>query len=130
MPVAFPAVAPTSMSFSAPEWPTTSSRSQSGVTTRRLWGDKSSNAELTLEFANKADDDVEAILAAFETAQGATDTLTLPAEFWTGRSAALRARLEAPGLAWAFQEGQPPEVSAGPCGTSTVRLTLRAELYP
>jgi hypothetical protein len=50
MAVTFPNIEPTSRSFSAPKWPTTGMTSQSGVTTRRLWGSLPSQAQLSAEF--------------------------------------------------------------------------------
>jgi len=86
MAVTFPNIEPTSRSFSAPKWPTSGITSQSGVTTRRLWGSRPSQAQLSLNFANITDDNAALILAAYNDAKGATTDLTLPSILFNGAS--------------------------------------------
>jgi hypothetical protein len=127
--VLFPAVKPTDRQFKAPEWPTTSSRTQSGVTTRRRWGSRPGNAELRLEFRNIDDDRAADILLAHHAAGGASEELLLPGILFHGASGRLALLMRAGGLRWHFSEeaGAPVIVSVAP-GISTTNVVLLAEL--
>lgn len=131
MTVNFPSIEPTSRSFSAPTWPTTSSVSQSGVTTRRLWGSRPSNARLSLTFANINDANTSAILNAYHLAKGSSVDLSLPAPLFNGASETLKNWLNTSstgaGMTWHFSD-EPPSVESVAPGRSTVQLTLVAEL--
>jgi len=131
MAVAFPSIEPTSRSFTAPKWPTSGLTTQSGVTTRRLWGSRPSQAQLSLSFDNISDDNAGLIVAAYNTAKGATTELTLPAVLFNGASAALTGWLNTTstgaGMKWFFAE-EPPTVESVAPGRSSVRVALVAEL--
>lgn len=131
MAVTFPTIEPTSRSFAAPKWPTSGSTSQSGVTTRRLWGSRPSQAQLSLTFANITDDNAALILAAYHSAKGATTDLTLPDIIFNGASANLTNWLNTfstgAGMKWFFSE-DPPSVESIAPGRSSVRVNLTAEL--
>lgn len=131
MAVTFPTIEPTSRSFVAPKWPTTGIISQSGVTTRRLWGSRPSQAQLTLTFANISDDNAALILAAYNSAKGATTDVTLPTVIFNGASTTLTGWLNTSstgaGMKWFFSE-DPPTVESIVPGRSTVSLRLIAEL--
>jgi hypothetical protein len=131
MAVTFPTIEPTSRSFVAPKWPTTGITSQSGVTTRRLWGSRPSQAQLTLGFANITDDNAALILAAYNDAKGATTDLTLPSIIFNGASTNLANWLSTlstgAGMKWFFTE-EPPTVDSIAPGRSSVNLRLVAEL--
>jgi hypothetical protein len=79
MTVQFPAIQPTDHGFVAPEWPVTATRSQSGVRSVRLWGDKPSDAGMTLTFANKTQIEARQIWAAHKAAKGVVDDVSFPA---------------------------------------------------
>ena len=131
MAVTFPNIEPTSRSFSAPKWPTSGITSQSGVTTRRLWGSRPSQAQLSLNFANITDDNAALILAAYNDAKGATTDLTLPSILFNGASTNLANWLSTfstgAGMKWFFSE-EPPTVESIAPGRSSVNLRLIAEL--
>jgi hypothetical protein len=131
MAVTFPSIEPTSRSFTAPKWPTSGITAQSGVTTRRLWGSRPSQAQLSLSFDNISDDNAGLIVAAYNSAKGATAELTLPSVLFNGASAALTGWLNTTstgaGMKWFFAE-QPPTVESVVPGRSSVRVALVAEL--
>lgn len=128
----FPKIAPSSRSFSAPTFPTTSLVSQSGVTTRRLWGSRPSKGTLDLQFNNVNDEEAGAILNSFSTAKGSVNTLTLPDEIFAGVEDPLKSWLDGSatgaGLVWCFTEGSTPQVDSVSPGRSNVRISLTAEL--
>jgi hypothetical protein len=131
MTVTFPTLEPTSRSFVAPRWPTSGITSQSGVTTRRLWGSRPSQAQLSLSFDNISDDNAGLIVAAYNSAKGATTELTLPNVLFNGASAALTGWLNTTstgaGMKWFFSD-EPPTVESVAPGRSSVRVALVAEL--
>lgn len=131
MAVAFPSVEPTSRSFTAPRWPTSGLTTQSGVTTRRLWGSRPTQAELQLQFSNITDDNAALIVKAYNDAKGATTDLTLPPAIFNGASADLKGWLDTTstgaGMLWFFTE-EPPTVESVAPNRSSVRVNLVAEL--
>lgn len=131
MAVAFPSVEPTSRSFTAPRWPTSGLTTQSGVTTRRLWGSRPSQAQLQLQFSNITDDNAALIVKAYNDAKGATTDLTLPPAIFNGASTTLKGWLDTTstgaGMLWFFTE-EPPTVESVAPNRSSVRVTLVAEL--
>lgn len=131
MAVTFPSIEPTSRSFSAPKWPTTGATSQSGVTTRRLWGSRPSQAQLSLTFSNITDDNAALIIGAYNSAKGSTIDLTLPSILFNGASVNLTNWLNTSstgaGMKWFFSE-DPPSVESIAPGRSSVRVSLVAEL--
>jgi hypothetical protein len=124
MAVSFPALKPASRSFSAPEFPVTVYKSQSGATVRRLWASKAGNAGLRLVFENLSDVDTKSILDAYQAARGNFDALTLPAAIFSGADAALKTAMEGAGLTWRFSDGTPPTVESVFLGRSRVNVTL------
>ena len=131
MAVVFPAIEPTGRSFVAPRWPTTGLLSQSGVTTRRLWGSRPSQAQLSLNFDNISDDNAALILGAYNSAKGSTTDLTVPSIIYNGASTNLASWLSTSatgaGMKWFFSE-EPPTVESIAPNRSSVRVTLIAEL--
>jgi len=132
MATTFPSIEPTSRSFTAPSWQTTTQTSQSGVITRRLWGSRPSRATLALQFNNISDANVSAILSAYNTAKGSVDSLTLPSILFNGADTTLTTWLDASatgaGLLWCFTEGSTPQVESVAPGRSNVTVSLTAEL--
>jgi hypothetical protein len=126
----FPALTPTNRSFSAPVYPVTVYRSQSGTSVRRLWASQPSNARLSLSFTNIADADVALILTCYNSARGSIDTLTLPSNVFNGAETALTAFLSQAGtvLDWHFADDSPPKVDSVVPGRSSVTLELIASL--
>ena len=130
MTVQFPAIQPTAHEFTAPEWPVTQRRAQSGVRSVRQWGDKASDGTMTLTFANITQAAAAAITAAHDAARGIVDDVLLPPiVFKAVDDPAALAMLSAPGpgLRWYFTG--PPQGSRVPGGKRmTMRVELRAEL--
>jgi hypothetical protein len=128
----FPEIEPASRSFTAPKWQTTSQTSQSGVTTRRLWGSRPSGATLTLQFRNVNDTSTSAILDAYNAAKGSVDSLLLPQIIFNGADQVLQSWFDGSatgaGLLWHFTEGTPPQVESVAPGRSNVNVSLTAEL--
>ena len=131
MAVTFPTIEPTSRSFTAPKWPTSGLTTQSGVTTRRLWGSRPSQAQLSLTFTNITDDNAALIMAAYHDAKGATTDLSLPSIIFNGASGNLTGWLNTAstgaGMKWFFAE-EPPSVESVAPNRSTVTVRLVAEL--
>ena len=132
MAITFPSIEPTSRSFTAPRWPTSGITTQSGVTTRRLWGSRPSQAQLSFSFDNITDANAALITQAYNDAKGATTVLTLPSTLFVGASSTLTTWLDGSatgaGLKWFFSEDPPTVESAGTPGRSNVRVALVAEL--
>lgn len=131
MAITFPSIEPTSRSFTAPRWPTSGLTTQSGVTTRRLWGSRPSQAQLQLQFSNVSDDNAALIVQAYHDAKGATTDLALPAIIFNGASGNLTGWLNTAstgaGMRWFFAE-EPPTVESVAPNRSSVRVNLVAEL--
>lgn len=123
---AFPAIVPTAMDFTAPEFPVRSNTSLSGVVSRRLFGNRGSRSLLNLTFDNVTDAVATEFLDVWNEARGQTDALTLSSTVFTGADAALTAYLSDGGddLIWHF--ASPPQVQRVTPGISSVRVALEA----
>lgn len=126
MTVQFPAIKATDHEFGEPSWPVTERRAQSGVRSIRQWGDKASDAPMTLSFDNITQAAYALIRAAHNAANGPVEAVTFPA--------IVSANLDGvdlfnpgPGLRWFF--AGPPEGSRVKGGKRiSCRCTFRAEL--
>lgn len=132
MATAFPAIQPTSRAFRAPQWPVTGLRSQQGMTTLRLWASLPSEGELALGFQNISDDNATLIMAAYESARGPVDNLTLPAIIFNGMSANLLTYINNAtinnGLTWHFSASEAPQLQSITCDIASVSVLLTAQL--
>jgi hypothetical protein len=132
MAVPFPAVQPSSRRFVAPRWPITSTRSQSGVVSKRRWGNRPGDGQLSLSFTNIRDDIAAEIVEAYDNAMLSSKEVELPPEVFQGTAGKLntylRERIPQQGMRWFFREDEPPEVESVVPGISSVRVTLAAEL--
>lgn len=122
----FPAVVPSSMTFSAPEFPVRSNTSLSGVVSRRLFGNRGSRSSLRLSFNNISDTVASEFLNAWNLSKGQLEALVVPSIVFTGASAALASYLQSGGddLTWHF--GEPPQVDRVSPGISNLTVTLEA----
>lgn len=131
MAIAFPSLTPSSRNITAPTWPTTSSTSQSGIKSKRLWGSKPSQLTLALSFDNISDVNATTILAAYQAAKSGVLELDVPTEVYGGLSATLSGWVAdtstGSGMKWYFSD-EPPTVENVAPGLSSVRVTLVAEL--
>lgn len=121
-----PALTPTNMSFTAPEFPVKANTSLSGVVSRRLFGNRGSRSGLALSFDNIEDATAAAFLATWNSSLGQTNPVTVPSAVFDGASAELREYLENGGddLIWHF--ASPPQIERVVPGVSSVRVTLEA----
>jgi hypothetical protein len=126
MTVQFPAIQPTAHEFGEPDFPVTEMRSQSGVRSVRQWGDRASDAPMTLTFANITQADYALIRAAHTAARGNVFDVTFPSIVTNGLTG-VDLLNPGPGLKWYFVE--PPDGSRVQGGKRvTCRCTFRAEL--
>lgn len=133
MAILFPSLTPTSRSFIAPTYPITSTRSQNGITTRRIWANVPSDARLSLTFTNIRDADALSICNCYVEAKGSHIELILPTEVFAGADVLLTNYLKQPNVAlrWHFADNSPPKVDSILPGLSSVNLELLATLdYP
>lgn len=123
---ALPALTPTAMDFTAPEFPVKSSTSISGVVTRRIFGNRGSRSTLQLSFDNIADTSAVQFLDAWNASRGQLDAVTVPSAVFDGASAALVSYVSdgGDGLIWHF--AAPPQVQRVKPGISSVRISLEA----
>ncbi len=123
---ALPALTPTAMDFTAPEFPVKSNTSLSGVVSRRIFGNRGSRSTLQLNFDNIADSSAVEFLDAWNASRGQLDAVTVPSEVFDGADATLTAYVSdgGDGLIWHFAE--PPQVQRIKPGISSVRVRLEA----
>jgi hypothetical protein len=126
MTVQFPAIQPTDHEFGEPSWPVTDMRAQSGVRSIRQWGDKASDAPMTLMFDNISQAAYALIQAAHTAARGNVFDVTFAPI--TGKNLDdVDLFNPGPGLRWYFVA--PPEGSRVKGGKRiSCRCTFRAEL--
>lgn len=128
--------APTSRSFRAGKWPITTATSQSGVRSKRLWGNLASGGLLSLTYANIPDDVAEDFIDSWQQTKGGLNYLettngngiqsTDP--MFEGMSADMKAEIlsATTGTQWTY--AQAPVVENVAPGISTVKVELIAEL--
>jgi hypothetical protein len=123
---AFPAITPSSLDFTAPQYPVKSNISLSGVTSRRIFGNRASNATISAEFQNISDIVATEVCNVWKNATGSISPIELPAVFFDGSGPALESFMAdgGDGLAWHFSE--PPTVRRSAPGLSTVSIRLEA----
>ena len=128
--MSYPAITPSSRQFKAPQFPVTSVVSQSGATTRRLWGSRPVQAELSLTYRNIGDDDAAAIVGHYDDCKGSITKVSLPDATWDGASSDLKSYLKlddyGTGIDWFF--ASPPTVNSVFPGVSTVQVKLIGEI--
>lgn len=124
--VNFPAVTPTSLTFTAPEFPVRANTSLSGVVSRRIFGNRGSRSTLTLAFENIPDSIATEFLLAWNNAKGTLGQLSVAAITFQGAGTSLSSYISNGGdsLEWHFAE--PPEIQRIKPGISSVRVSLEA----
>ena len=133
MPAAFPNYEPTSRTYRAGKWPTTTATSQSGVITRRLWANKASGATLNLIYENITDAEADDFMVTFDLTKGNFDyfdNITSGHAMFAGMSASLVTEIldetVNAGAEWTFRNR--PNIQSVIPGISTVTVNLIAEL--
>ena len=128
--------APTSRSFRAGKWPITTATSQSGVRSKRLWGNLASGGSLSLTYANIPDDVAEDFIDSWQQTKGGLNYLETTNgngiqsadPMFEGMSADMKAEIlsATTGTQWTY--AQAPVVENVAPGISTVKVELIAEL--
>jgi len=136
MPVLTVQRAPTSRSFRAGKWPTTTATSQSGVRSKRLWGSLPSGGALSLTYANIPDDVAEDFISSWQQTKGGLDYLETTSGngiqstdlMFDGMSADMKAEVlsATTGTQWTYAAA--PRVESVAPKISTVKIELIAEL--
>lgn len=128
MPVAFPSIRPTEREYLPPEYAVTTTKSQGGVVSKRLWGSAPGNAEMTLGFRVISSDVAADLLLAYDATKSGIDFLILPSAVLSGVGPRL-AQIILPtsgSLRWTFME-RPNIGFLGPVWSSA-RVRLAGEL--
>jgi hypothetical protein len=125
--VAFPPVKPTGRSYNPGSYPTAEFKSLSGVTTRMLYGNRRSDAELELNFSNITDTNAALILRNYEQVTPTGDWVSFADA--AGAGSALAVYLQesgGSGLRWRYDG--PPDVRSVVPGRSTVQCKFIGQL--
>ena len=130
--VAFPAIRPTGRQYNPGTYPQTEFRAQNGVVTRMLYGNRRTDAELSLEFRNVTDSQAAAILSNYEAVNRTWNWVTFTGnDGAAGVGSALANYLRevgGSGLRWRYAD--PPSVSSVVPGRSTVQCKFVGVLDP
>ena len=128
--MAYPAITPSSRKFTAPKWPVTAVVSQSGVSTRRLWGSRPAQAQLTMTYRNITDTEAADIIDYYDDRKGPISKAQLPSQTWTGADAELAKWIKldeyGAGIDWYFADT--PTVDSIFPGVSTVQVKFIGEI--
>lgn len=127
----FPALIPTSRTFTPGSLPIRSYRTLSGAVWKRAFSNTRSGHSMSLEFGNITDSAAAQIVAHYEAMGGPFYRFALPAALFTGvGSSDMANRIQAPAnVRWAY--ASEPKVSSILPGRSTVTVDLIGEVdYP
>lgn len=127
--IAFPAIKPSSRSYSPGVYAQKEFQALNGATTILRYGNRRHDAELSLSFQNISDDNAAAILAVYEQQHAGNNWVSFTASNGTaGASTSLAQYLgeTVSGLRWRFAE--PPSVDSVVPGRSNLKATFRAHL--
>jgi hypothetical protein len=124
--MAFPALPPTSREFSPGDWPVKRYNAQSGAEVRILYGNRRTNAKLSLGYDNVTDANAQLFLDDYTAQFGTLRTFTLPSATrtgWTGSASSIDAP---PTTSWRYESE--PQVRAVRPGRSSITVNLVAVL--
>ena len=124
MTIPFPALCPRSRKFQPGNYATKRFNTISGTSQTRLYGSKSFDATLDLEFMTD-DDGAAALMACYDAARGAAAVLDLPARVFEGMGPTLIGQMPAH-LNWRWADR--PQINSEFPGQSTVSIQLIATL--
>jgi len=125
---AFPAITPTSRSYSAGNWPVKSFNAQDGVEVRILYGSRRFGHGFQLKYENIADSVAEQFLQHYFEQQGTYGTFAISADTvnaWEGSADFFNA-----GIRTQYRYAEPPVQTSVYPGVSTISVTLIASLLP
>ena len=132
MPEAFPDTEATSRSYSPGIYPQTEFKALNGSTTVLRYGNKRSDAQLTVGFANITDEEAAAILDNYEEVNSVWDYVTFTTnDVADGASNSLATYIQengGSGVKWRY--ASPPSVTGVVPGRSTVQCQFQAFLDP
>jgi len=122
MPVAFPAIKPSSRSYVPGKYAQTDFRAANGAVTTLRYGSRWTDAELSLTFQNITDDQAALIVANYEAVNGSWDYVTFTSSnALVGMSTNLQGYAsEGNGGKLRYRYADPPQVSSVQPGISTV----------
>ena len=120
----FPAICPTSRTFTPGDYATKRFASISGAGTTRLYGSKPFDSTLDLQFLLD-DNDLKSVLSCWNDAYGPYDVLDLPDNVFTGTTDGVKDQI-AGSLNWRWSER--PSVQSVVPGRSRVTVKLVATL--
>jgi hypothetical protein len=123
----FPAIKPSSRSYSPGQLPIRSYRTLGGAVWKRAFSDTRAGHAMRLEFANIPDSVADQIVGHYETMGGPFYRFDLPNELMAGYGTALANRVKAPAnVKWAY--ATEPSVASVHPGFSTVTVELVGEV--
>ena len=128
--IPFPALKPSSRQYSPGSFPQSEFAALNGAKTRVIFGNRRSDAELSLSFANITDTQAATVLALYDQVTPVDDWVSFSTnDGAAGASAPLATYLRevgGSGLRWRFAEA--PSVSSVKPGLSTVQIKMVGHL--
>lgn len=130
MPVAFPALRPSSRTYTPGNYPKTEFQANNGARVTLAYGSRPVDAELALSFQNISDDDAAQILANYQAVNGTWDYVTFSgSNGLAGMTASLQAyAAEGDGGKLRYRYSGPPQVTSVQPGISSVTCKFIAYL--
>lgn len=122
MAIPFPDLIPTRRDFTLGKFPVKKFTALDGVSSTRLYGSKSFDSVLNLEFTGLTDTEVVSVNTAYKDSKGGFLGLDLPASLWRNIEPDLKQALD-DGYQWRFTD-QPPQVQQQVLGRFTISLSL------
>jgi len=130
--IAFPSIKPNTRTYSPGKYPMSEFKALNGTTTRVLYGNRRSDAEMSLGFRNITDTQAASILANYEQLMPSADWISFTtSDGAAGASAPMANYLRevgGSGLRWRYAEA--PSVESVKPGLSTVQVRLVGQLDP
>jgi hypothetical protein len=123
--IAFPDIRPTGRKYSPGSYPKNEFQALNGATTILRYGNRRSQSELSLEFANISDDRTAEILQSYEDQNAGDNWVTFTADnglAGAGSELAIYLGEAVSGLRWRYAE--PPSVDSVAPGRSTISVKL------
>jgi len=120
--IPFPDLIPTRRDFTLGKFPVKKFTALDGVSSTRLYGSKSFDSVLNLEFSGLTDAQVVEVNTAYKDAKGGFLSLDLPNNLWRNIEPDLKTALDA-GYQWRFTD-QPPQLVQQVLGRFTISLSL------
>ena len=123
----FPAIKPSSRSYSPGNYPIREYQALSGTKWKRIMGNRRFGMKLELEFQNIDDSTAAQVLQHYDGEAGTFKRFALPASVFAGMDSGLQAQLTPPtNVLWAYADA--PSVQSVFPGVSTVSVKLVGEI--